>query len=236
MDIVKSLFIRTKRAYNAFLARETDPYSTPSYSQEGEDLVLKRIFPSKLDGFYVDVGAHHPRRFSNTYLFYMRGWRGINIDATPGSMSEFKKERPRDVNIECAISDKEEQIDFYLFEEKALNTFSKDLSDSYVAGGYKLQARQQLTTRRLDSILEQFVNQQIDFMSIDVEGFEMQVLLSNDWTKYRPKVLVLEYLRSDISSQLINSKLVTFLVEKKYCLIGKTANTLFFKDISFDLG
>ena len=74
-----------------------------SYSQEGEDLVLARYF-AKSSLIYVDVGAHHPTRYSNTYLFYSQGWRGINIDAMPGSMDAFRRDRPRDINIEALVS------------------------------------------------------------------------------------------------------------------------------------
>lgn len=74
-----------------------------SYSQEGEDMILHRIFERQCKGFYVDIGAHHPFRFSNTYLFYKRGWSGINIDAMPGSMNIFNKFRNRDINLEYGI-------------------------------------------------------------------------------------------------------------------------------------
>jgi len=96
-----------------------------SFSQEGEDMILQRIFSGKNDGFFVDVGAHHPTRFSNTYLFYLKGWRGINIDAAPGSMTAFRKVRPADINIECPVSDKSDIATFYIFNEPALNTFSE---------------------------------------------------------------------------------------------------------------
>ena len=82
-----------------------DPYRRTSYSQEGEDLILDRLLRRKPRGYYVDVGAFHPKKFSNTHLFYRRGWSGINIDATPGSMDEFRRVRPRDTNLEIAISD-----------------------------------------------------------------------------------------------------------------------------------
>ena len=80
-----------------------------SYSQEGEDRILLMPFENCKDGFYV---AHHPTRYSNTYLFYRMGWSGINIDAAPGSMNLFKKKRPRDINLEVAISDREEELTF----------------------------------------------------------------------------------------------------------------------------
>src|SRR3954469_4320493 len=75
-----------------------------AFSQEGEDLLLARMFEHQSEGFYVDVGAHHPQRFSNTHLLHQRGWRGINIDATPGSMAAFRRARPHDVNLEIAIA------------------------------------------------------------------------------------------------------------------------------------
>jgi hypothetical protein len=71
-----------------------DGYAIKSYSQEGEDMILQRIFENQPCGFYVDVGAHHPKRFSNTYFFYKKGWRGINIEAMVGSRQLFNKMRP----------------------------------------------------------------------------------------------------------------------------------------------
>src|SRR5436309_16100262 len=78
-------------------------YGNLAYSQEGEDLVLRRIFETQAKGIYVDVGAHHPFRFSNTCLLHKRGWRGINIDAMPGSMTLFERFRPLDVNLELGV-------------------------------------------------------------------------------------------------------------------------------------
>ena len=97
-----------------FRNNNLDGYATKSYSQEGEDMILKRLFGGQKFGFYVDVGAHHPKRFSNTYYFYKKGWRGINIDAMPGSMIAFDKLRPRDINIERPISDKKQILTYYL--------------------------------------------------------------------------------------------------------------------------
>ena len=78
-------------------------YKNLSYSQNGEDRILHRIFENQKSGFYVDIGAHHPFRFSNTFLFYKMGWKGINVDAMPKSMEIFKRFRPRDINLELAV-------------------------------------------------------------------------------------------------------------------------------------
>ncbi|HWR59941.1 MAG TPA: FkbM family methyltransferase, partial [Thermodesulfovibrionales bacterium] len=101
-------------------------FRTWSYSQEGEDLILRRIFSNITNGFYVDIGAHHPKRFSNTYLFYRQGWCGINIDAMPGSMKLFNKFRPRDINLEFAVANGNNKMTYYEFNLPALNSFSKD--------------------------------------------------------------------------------------------------------------
>ena len=106
-----------------------DYWMNYSWSQEGEDLLLKRVFEGQSVGFYVDIGAHHPKRFSNTYLFYRMGWRGINIDAMPGSMSAFNKIRSRDINIEAGVGEKATQLDYYIFNDPALNGFSSQLSE-----------------------------------------------------------------------------------------------------------
>ena len=105
--------------------KKIQEFSQMSYAQEGEDLILNRFFNNKKTGFYIDVGAHHPKRYSNTFSFYKKGWRGINIDAMPGSMSSFNKQRPEDINIEVGVSKTEQVLTYYIFNELALNTFSE---------------------------------------------------------------------------------------------------------------
>lgn len=107
--LIKSMlsFLLPKALYDSLMSFKNlyiTRFATKCYSQEGEDLLLSRILGDKKDGFYVDVGAHHPFRFSNTYLLYKQGWRGINIDAMPGSMKLFNRFRPRDINIECGVA------------------------------------------------------------------------------------------------------------------------------------
>src|SRR5713226_7824178 len=116
-DLLKWI-LRSKGIYT------TDEFSHVSYSQFGEDMVLKKIFQDKPDGFYVDVGAFHPKYYSNTYLLYLKGWKGINIDATPGSMEAFKRIRPRDCNLEMPIGSRKQTLTYYMFEEPAFNGFS----------------------------------------------------------------------------------------------------------------
>lgn len=205
-------------------------YSTLSYSQEGEDLILKRIFEGQNMGLYVDIGAHHPKRFSNTYLFYKMGWRGINIDAMPGSMDEFKRIRPKDINLEMAISDKKEKLKYYLFNELALNTFSKqEVEKKNGKGGYKVIDEVIIETTPLSVILKNHLKpkDQIDFMNIDVEGLDLQVLHSLDWTLQHPNVVLIENLSNHFEN-ILESEIYKFLKPKGYALIAKTFNTMIF--------
>lgn len=207
-----------------------------SFSQEGEDLLLKRIFDSQMDGFYIDIGAHHPQRFSNTYLFYLQGWRGINIDAMPGSMKLFSQLRSGDINIEAAISNSSEELTYYIYNEPALNTFSENLViQRNKLTDYNVIDKKIIQTRKLSEILDKYVkeNQQVDFLSIDVEGLDYKVLLSNDWSKYKPKVILIEELSTSFFSLSKESKTFSFLMDKGYELFAKTFNTSFYKLVSF---
>ncbi|HRY82208.1 MAG TPA: FkbM family methyltransferase [Candidatus Moranbacteria bacterium] len=211
------------------LLEKFDGYYVKSYSQEGEDMILRRLFEDTKKGFYVDIGAHHPQRFSNTQYFYKMGWTGINVDAMPGSMKKFEKLRPRDINLEMAVSDANEHMTYYAFNDSALNTFSDELSEIYKKD-YKIIFKKDIETFPLSEILEKYLpkNKEIDFLSIDVENLELNVLKSNDWSKYMPKFILVEMLNDRIDS-LQDNKIYNFLVNKNYRLISKTLNTAIFR-------
>lgn len=202
-----------------------DDFFRQSWGQEGEDLILLRLFPQKF-GFYIDIGAHHPKRFSNTYLFYRRGWRGINIDAKPGSMRLFRKLRPRDINLEVPIAQEHKQLIYFEFEEPALNTLSESLSATRKG---KLIREIKLDCYPLFEILDQHLNQEqeIDFMSVDVEGLDLEVLKSNNWEKYRPKMVLAEILKSSLH-QIEDTEIHLFLKKQGYNIYAKSINTVFF--------
>ena len=211
-------------------------HALKSYSQEGEDMILRRIFENKQNGFYIDVGAHHPKRFSNTYFFYKEGWRGINIDAMPGSMESFNKVRPRDINIEQPISDEQQTLTYYAFNEPALNGFSKSLSHSRDGKtGYNVIFKKELETKTLDSVLDAYLPndiKEIDFLSIDVEGLDYQVLRSIDLSKYQPKVILVEILGTSLSD-LQENEVTRYLENHNYKMYAKAVNTVIFKHVSF---
>ena len=212
---------------------EIDKFLNLSFSQEGEDLVLYRLIGHKTSGFYVDIGAHHPYRFSNTYKFYQLGWRGINIDPLPGSMKLFKEERPRDISLEVAIvNSPNQQLNYYMFAEPALNTMDEQIAKqrALTVPTDKIIKTIPVPSYELADVLDKHLPnyQVIDFFSIDVEGMDFNVIQSNNWDKYQPNFVVLESLNSNLKEDL-KSKLTVFLMEKKYQLVAKTANSLIYK-------
>lgn len=211
-----------------------DVYAMKSYSQEGEDLILSRVFAGQKRGLYVDVGAHHPRRFSNTHLFYLRGWSGINIEPNPNSMRDFRSVRPRDINLQVGISDRAESLTYYWFDDPALNTFDADVVKRRTEGTpYRVVRTSQVQVERLDRVLTKHLapNRRIDFLTIDVEGHDYAVLRSNDWEQFRPRWLLVEETGKSLED-LIDSETTRFLKAKRYALFAKTYNTAFFRDRS----
>ena len=142
---------------------------------------------------FVDVGAHHPFRFSNTQFFYQRGWRGINIEADPAAHALFQEYRPEDINVSCMVSDEEKTYDFDIYNEPALNS-GVAARREHVGTNYFVKETLSLPARRLSSILDDYVpaGTEIDFLSVDVEGFDLNVLRSNDWSKHKPRFVVVE--------------------------------------------
>ncbi|MEA5503467.1 FkbM family methyltransferase [Halotia wernerae UHCC 0503] len=235
---LKGLLFRLKQALTViFVSSRIYPnnkysFHKISFSQDGEDVVITELFNNKSEGFYVDVGAHHPQRFSNTYYFYLQGWKGINIDAMPGSMNIFNFLRPNDINLEIPISDKSEILNYYEFDEPALNSFSLPLSQQRISKtNYKIVTETQLQTQTLAEVLDKHLppKQTIDFLSIDVEGLDYQVLNSNNWDKYKPNVVLVEDLELISLENINTSKVYLFLEKKGYILVAKTIRTLIFR-------
>ena len=242
---MKQTIFKVKKAIRKLILRHE--ITTYFFSYSGEDAILQNIFNKKITkkepGFFVDVGAYHPFNLSNTYLFYINGWRGINIDAMPGSMKLFNKYRKRDINLEFAISDKSEKLVFYQYQEDSANSFSKDfIGKVQTTGGadYAVKNEVSLSTHTLKEVLDKYLppGQQIDFLSVDVEGMDFKVIQSNDWQKYRPKVVVVELLGHSIKD-IFNDQITQFLEKLGYEVCAKTViwenlSSVFFIDSRYE--
>lgn len=227
------------RLSRAVHARLNGKYVIRSYSYSGEDMVLRAILKKRrvTRGFYVDVGAYHPIQLSNTYYFYRNGWRGINIDARPGSMELFRLLRHRDINVEAAIAKEPGQMTFSIFESLALNTLDSELAQARVSAGCRMVKQVRMNTRTLAEVLEAHkpADQRVHFLSVDVEGFDLDVLASNDWSTCRPELVVVECETADME-EVRGSAIHEFMRDRGYYLISKTMFSLVFQDRSASNG
>ena len=179
---------------------------------EGEDLIISDLTKNIKNGFYVDAGCYHPLHLSNTYLLYKRNWNGINIDISEFSIKLFNYLRPNDVNINSAVSNTEKEISFYYQKKLSqLSTIKKAISNERMQGNNK---EKKIKSLKLNSILNQskFKNRQIDFLNIDVEGADFEVLKSLDFTIYEPKIICIEIMEKNI----FESEIYNFLRDINY--------------------
>ena len=211
-------------------------YVKKSYSISGVDLVIDRIFRNKKKGVYIDIGCNHPIKYNNTYLLYKRGWSGINVDLDTKSIQEFNKLRRDDTNIQALISNKVELKNIYFYHERsAINTVSKNLAN-YRKKKYKLIKRVSVT---LNSVIQNstYKNKKIDFLSIDVENHEFQVLKAFNFQKYKIDIIVCENTelsQNNLETQdqnlknIFKSKLYKLLALNNYKLINLVNSDLVF--------
>lgn len=199
-----------------------------SFAQAGEDLVLQRIFLGASPGFYIDVGAYHPYKLSNTYLFYLNGWRGINIEPRPHSKKLFDRVRPLDVNLELGIAEQPGQQHYYVFGESTLNQFD-------FAGAANTPAKfteiVKIRVERLSTILEHHIekNRTIDFITIDTEGAEYQVLKSMNWRDFDIKVVLIEQNKSNKTFEDVHRLLISKGYQEAYRIpVNVQADSVFY--------
>jgi FkbM family methyltransferase len=195
-----------------------------SFSKSGDDIQLMKLINNNTPGTYVDIGCWDPKKASNTYHFYVRKWRGICIDPNPELKTLYEKYRPNDTFINCGISESNSKLDFYMLNKESctsMNSFNLDFIKKHNLEN-KIKEIVQISTFPLKDVLDQYLveNERLDFFDIDVEGMDLEVLKSNDWEKYRPKVIIIE---TDISLKKdINSEIVNYLEMQDYVLRGKS--------------
>lgn len=163
-----------------------------SWSGHGEDVVLRRAL-SGASGFYVDVGANDPVRGSNTYLFYEAGWRGLVIEPNPELARRHREKRPRDIVLNVALGRREGEATFYYFPDSpGWSTLSEEAAKSMLAQGSRC-VKSQVRVMTLDQVLaEARPSGVVDFISIDVEGYEREVLAGLSLSRWDIKCLCIE--------------------------------------------
>jgi FkbM family methyltransferase len=208
-----------------------------SFAQEGEDIILCKLFclgtnRVKRNGIYVDVGAHHPMRFSNTHLLSQRfGWTGVNIDPNPGFKALFDKHRPADVNLQLAVSSTRGEAEFHLFDDPALNTFSREYVTEVLSWGSRTYlGTTRVRTDTLAGIFNDYVRgREVDLLTVDAEDHDYVVLASGDWQRHRPHVVLVESLGRDLDT-IFEDPSYQLLREAGYRLYAKTCSTCIYRD------
>ncbi len=200
---------------NELLVAKIGPNSSlATYSQYREDLVIDALFSHRRDGFYVDVGANDPDIFSNTKLFYGRGWRGINVEPEPNLHAGLCAKRDRDINLKVGVGPAPGTMTFYRMSADTLSSFNKQAA--LQAGklyGATLVSEEPTPVVRLVDIFESHLGGiTIDFMSVDAEGYDLAVLESNDWARFRPALIIVEI-------NVGGDDIIKFLQQHDYILV-----------------
>lgn len=196
------------------LAAALDSGSSPffSWSQDGEDLILREL--GRVPSIYVDVGAHHPTRFSVTRHLYDSGWHGVNIDASPGFSALFNAARPRDTNVESLVGEPGER-EFFRFADPAYSTLDSEAAEQLIARGVELVDQEVLTVRSLSEILHGCLTPQaLGLLSIDVEGADLEVLTSHDFEAFPPDRVLVECPES--AEEIVHTEIHHFLSERGF--------------------
>lgn len=198
-----------------------------TWSQCGEDIIVKFIFEnlglSRV--VYMDIGAHHPKYLSNTYLFYLQGSNGVNIEPDPNLFSRFGRARRRDININAGVGPVAGSAEFYVMSSRTLNTFSRQEADRYVSEfGFKIQKTCRVDVRTFSDIVDQELQGRVpDFVSLDVEGMDLCILQSIDFSRFKPVVFCIETLSyAEDGSGMKNREINELMIRNGYFLYADT--------------
>lgn len=235
IDLIKSYLprrvkITIKNNFNHFF------YGKKSYSQCGEDIIISSIFESKgvKNISYIDIGANHPYHLSNTAKFYNPSNKKTCVLIEPNAKlaNELKLARPNDIVLNIGISPfgKGEDLNFYVMNADVLSTFSAAEVESYTRMGYKLIETIKIPCKGINQVLSSYYkNSELNLMSIDVEGFDYEIIASLNFNHYRPNVICVETV-SHREYELLarNQKIIDLLIDKKYHLYAQNfVNTIF---------
>jgi FkbM family methyltransferase len=201
------------------------------YSQFGEDIILDRLAGQRRNGTFVDVGAYHPKRYSNTYRLSRRGWRGVNIDPSPFSLFLFNLYRPRDINVLSGVGEKNTRP-FFMFTDPKYNTFSPEQAQMVQTTHRSFLLNiSHIETRPIAEILEEHSISAVDVLNVDVEGLDLEVLRSIDWSRTRPGIILVEAHSLDFQN-LEHNKTYAFLHERAYILRAYVGYTMIFSALN----
>jgi FkbM family methyltransferase len=206
---------------------------TKYYSQHGEDFILSELFKNREDGFFVEVGCIDGKRFSNTLTFEDKGWKGLCIEAHTDYIELLKQNRPLSIIEHCAVSNQDaDSVTFYANSRGSLSTLDKSRENDFASkfGHFFTGFQEQLVPKRtLNTLFSKHSISEIDILSIDVEGHEIEVIQGLNLNKYKPKVLLIE---SDTKEH--ENLLTEIIVPMNYNKFCRIKQNIFFIEMSFN--
>ena len=190
----------------------------------GEDIFISRFFKNKLTGNYVDIGCYHPIKGSLTYNLFQKGWMGINVDLSKVSIDLFKLSRPKDINIQAAITDFDGETFYY--ENGPINQ-QNSLKENSELKKIPIKAI------KLSTILKQNNLKKIEFLNIDVEGFDFKVLSTLDFSEIKPTMICIE--ENNYNTQkILETNTHKYLQNNGYFLASKIGVSLIYIDQTYE--
>lgn len=205
------------------------------YSQFAEDVTVGRLFPKSFKGFFVDVGCFHPKKYNNTYRLYKKGWRGINIDIDPIKIEGFNLVRPKDTNIATAVGNIDGEMEYY---SNGFYSLTSSLDQTFAEKKFRNSKKEFVVKKtpchKLTTLIEQtdYKDREIDFLSVDAEGYDIEVLKSLDFEKYKPKLIAVES-HHQLFYKIQETDVYKFLTSLDYTLVGWCGLSLIMANKSF---
>ena len=189
------------------------------FGEFGEDIFINRILKNINQGKYVDVGCYHPYKGSLTFKLYKRGWNGVNIDVSKTSIDLFNMSRKKDINLNLAISNFDGETFYY--ENSPINQQNSLIQMN------KLQKKIKIKCLTLDTVLNNKNLDEFDYLNIDVEGSELEVIKGFNLKRFNPKLITIE--NNDLTiDEYLKSEVCKILIENDYILVNKIGVTNFF--------
>ena len=233
---MKNLFLGNKLTYKLYLyydlyLRNFYKKKTGYYSQWGEDVFIYKFFKDLKKGFYFDIGSYHPIKYSNTCLLHKQGWKGVNIDANQTSIDLFNIARPKDKNICAALSDTSDYANYFIDHSLApVNTLDEKMYKKMKSTFFKKTKIKKIKTLKLDDLNQNLtILNKTDFLNLDIEGFDLQVLKQIDLKRSKIELAAIEthYPEGDKTKDC--DAIFSYLDDNFYTVYKRVGPTTLFK-------
>lgn len=229
---LKKIFFKTKATYKIYLyynlyIRHKCFLNRFNYSQWGEDLVITNFFKNKDNGIYLDIGCFHPFMYSNTCLLHKSGWKGINVDINQTSIDLFNIARPNDTNLCTTIDENKKEFEMYYDDAfSPVNTLDKNFYKVLKNEFFKEKKILVVKSKTIQEIIEvSRLKEEVDYINIDVEGFDYEILKQIDLKKLKVKLISIETHNVDLSASKNFNLISNFLNKYNFSMYKRIGPT-----------